>query len=222
MTTETVQANQGAKTSLADQDLVMCVGTNGTYGPITVANLAKIIRESMQIGGRNLLTGSRSGAGWNPTPVDGVYERSTSGSAEVTIMGPAIPELETGKTYTVSFYAKATSNMKDMDVWLSAIEGGVSKTNLKVTTEWKRYELTYTIAVGKKLGARFRIDNNGSSDGKTATLWVKDIKVEEGNVSSAWSPAIDDIASGNWGGGNYISFNQLHFKRIKFAERRVA
>lgn len=194
---ESQKINEGTVTSLSDTDLVLASDSSGTLRPISVANLQKLFRDTLQIGGRNLLKGTSDGAGWERKPSNGVFTISTSSSGEITAIGPVIAAIEPGKTYTVSFYAKATPNMRDMDIFLSATTGGSIVPAQKVSTEWKRYVFTKTLGDSFPIGKVFRIDNNGSIDGQLATLWVKDIKVEEGNIATAWTPAPEDLG---WGG----------------------
>ena len=194
------KANEGVVTAIGDADLVMVSGANGSWHPISFANLMAAVRNRIQIGGRNLLKRSyNGGTGWNKAATNGVFEITATTSSETFLNGPKIP-LEIGKTYTVSLTAKATSNMQSMDVWLSATTNGVMKSSIKVSEEWKHYSYSIVIKEIHAIAGSFRIDNNGSSNGQAATLWVKDIKVEEGNIATAWSPAPEDVASGLWGG----------------------
>lgn len=192
------KAKDGAVSSIAGNDLVMiCV--NGKYHPISFDNLMAAVKGGIQIGGRNLVTGSANGQGWSIAPSDGVYAIKASTSSETFLYGPKLP-IEVGKTYVVSFMAKATGNLSSCDIYLSSSYGGPNGSIYTIDSEWKRYYKVIPVNVSNTLTGKFRIDNNGSTDGQPSTLWVKDIKVEEGNVPTAWSPAPEDIASGSWGG----------------------
>ncbi len=201
MTTETVQANQGAKTSLADQDLVMCVGTNGSYGPITVANLAKLIRESMQIGGRNLLKKSIlniTNASY-PTCTIPLNDDLTKGeSVIVTIWG----ELGEGKTSFAVFNGNGDGNNGMINT--KKVSDGVYRGVLPIKVDNNKIISIYP-----------------SPQTVTATSTIKRVKLERGNMPTDWSPAIDDLDILR-GGGNLLFTNKLHFRRFKFAGRRVA
>lgn len=198
MSMETKDVTSGVVTTISDSDLVMVAG-NGNWSPIKFADLMAAIRGGIQIGGRNLLKGSHNGIGWSKTPEDGVFTIKAPSYYEITVAGPKIP-LEVGKTYTVSFMAKATSNVLSIDVWLSANVNGVYFCLPRLTEVWTKYSKQVTVSATATLTSNFRLDNNGSTDGQPATVWIKDIKVEEGNMATAWTPAPEDIASGAWGG----------------------
>ena len=211
------KVTEGAVTSISDSDLVMC-SVGGTYHPISFSSLMAAVRGGIRIGGRNLLKGSYNGGpGWSQTPSDGVFQIAAS-SSEVFLHAPQIP-LEIGKTYTVSVTAKATPNITSMDIWLCAVINGPMIASVKLSDEWTRYSYSISVKASHRItGGVFRIDNNGSTNGQQSILWVKEIKVEEGNIATGWSLAPEDIASGVCGGGNWLSANHLRFEQ----ERRCA
>ena len=43
--------------------------------------------------------------------------------------------------------------------------------------------------------ANIRFDNNGSKDGKDAYLFFNEVKLEEGNVATDWTPAPEDLTT---------------------------
>ena len=56
---------------------------------------------------------------------------------------------------------------------------------------------------GEMDGAYLRFDNNGSTNNQQATLFITEVKLEEGTASTEWSPAYEDLR-GRDGVSNYI------------------
>lgn len=82
--------------------------------------------------------------------------------------------------YTLSFVAKASSNLK-LNVYRGGTAQGIGETNL--STEWKKFEMTYT-ATGTG-SVTFKLNSAG-------TLYLANIKIELGNVATDWTPAPED------------------------------
>ena len=58
--------------------------------------------------------------------------------------------------------------------------------------------------------AYLRFDNNGSTNNQQATLFITEVKLEEGTTSTEWSPAYEDLqghtlTANLWFSGNYIN-----------------
>lgn len=141
----------------------------------------------------NLVVGSKSGKGWSgyTSLNDGVFAKDNSTSSENFIYAQH-PQWELGKKYTVSFWAKKTANCKGVDFLMDARTGGGSFVPA-VTTEWKKFTryITPNLSGTQQL---IRFDNNGSTDGNVATIWVKELKIEEGqNPAPEWSPAASEM-----------------------------
>lgn len=83
--------------------------------------------------------------------------------------------------YTLSFVAKASSNLK-LNVYRAGIAQGIGETNL--STEWKKFEMTYT-ATGTG-SVTFKLNSAG-------TLYLANIKLELGNKATDWTPAPEDL-----------------------------
>ena len=201
---DAVKANQGAVSSLADTDLVMCVASGGSYRPVSYADLAKAIRASISIGGRNLLTGTAEGlaldgngpvikkypfaesmdfgewAGRSITiSYDYAYENVSTGSifSQSRFVISMTFELPSGKTYK-----EATVNLPFNS---SGLSGRGHKTHTFVVPEGaSNTEVQQSCSIQLPSGK--------------ARMW--NIKIEEGNMPTAWTPAPEDIASGVWGG----------------------
>lgn len=82
--------------------------------------------------------------------------------------------------YTLSFVAKASSNLK-LNVYRGGTAQGIGEANL--STEWKKFEMTYT-ATGTG-SVTFKLNSAG-------TLYLANIKIEFGNVATDWTPAPED------------------------------
>ena len=83
--------------------------------------------------------------------------------------------------YTLSFVAKASSNLK-LNVYRAGTAQGIGEINL--STEWKKFEMTYT-ATGTG-SVTFKLNSAG-------TLYLANIKLELGNKATDWTPAPEDI-----------------------------
>ena len=82
--------------------------------------------------------------------------------------------------YTLSFVAKASSNLK-LNVYRAGTAQGIGETNL--STEWKKFEMTYTAT--ETGSVTFKLNSAG-------TLYLANIKLELGNKATDWTPAPED------------------------------
>lgn len=181
---DTVKANQGAVSSLADTDLVMCVASGGYYRPVSFADLAKLVRGSIHIGGRNLIKNS-------DVPISGPYGVGTYQLSE---------PMESGKRYVMTLYGVTIGNGKQdaVQVWN---QGGLAQLFIcrKVSEGIYRGEFTPLPAHDPARLGVLNIHVMPSTVSTISTITLA--KLEEGNIATAWSPAPEDIASGLWGGG---------------------
>ena len=106
-------------------------------------------------------------------------------------------------TYTISFDAIDSENLKSATFYFLARKKGETGTFSKVIT------LADKIAVAQDRITRYyftvnsedydeaflRFDNNGSSNGQTASLYFGDIDVYEGSIKRAYQPPTDDGSS---------------------------
>ncbi|MDE6278303.1 MAG: hypothetical protein K2M06_09400 [Muribaculaceae bacterium] len=202
---DTVQANKGAVSSLADTDLVMCVASGGSYRPVSYADLAKAIRASIHIGGRNLLKGTAEGLALDGNgPVNKKYPFAESmdfgkwaGRSITVSYDYAYENASTGSIYSQSRFVISTAfdlasgkTYKEAVVNLpfnsSGISGGGHKTHTFVVPEGaSNTEVQQSCSIQLASGK--------------ARMW--NIKIEEGNMPTAWTPAPEDLASGACGGG---------------------
>lgn len=109
--------------------------------------------------------------------------------------------LERNTDYVVSFKGFASRNVSSYDVFILARKYGENTkyTTVKHVVDAKRlspskvdYIKDLIFNSGENDEAYIRFDNNGSSDSKQSGLYFGEVKVEQGNKSTAWTPAPED------------------------------
>lgn len=103
-------------------------------------------------------------------------------------------------TYTISFYAFASTNVINSDLYFLGRKKNSNKDFEYVIQPiaMRRYSpskaeyITVTINTGESEEGYLRFDNNGSTDGNGNLLGITDIQMEEGSVATPWKPAIND------------------------------
>lgn len=197
---DTKPANQGAVTSIGDTDLVMC-HVGGAYHPISFANLMKAVCSGIQIGGRNLL-------------------KNTSEALLNVMLGPySWVSLETsvshlnlkdGEQFVFSAYVENTSTCY-ISLGFELRTNDSNRITYASKTlnpgESGRLIVTGTMLTKYKF-YRYRINNRSDRSGEYVKIGA--CKLERGTISTDWTPAPEDIASGAWGGVNQritISYN---------------
>ncbi|MHC5566520.1 hypothetical protein [Pediococcus acidilactici] len=107
--------------------------------------------------------------------------------------------------YSLSFKGFASSNVPSMDVFFlgrkynSTASTGYDKAILivgkKVLSPSQVDTVQAVFNTGDCEEGYLRFDNNGSTDGKDSSLYFTEIKVEQGNKATDWSPAPEDLAT---------------------------
>jgi hypothetical protein len=139
---------------------------------------------NLQIGGRNLLTGS---AGWTKANT----AKSTNAADAYAYIGGKV-YLENGKTYTlqaVSDSVWATGHggqTGKATIWLHGLGDGFHRVFCGDGKTSGRYTWTF-VHTSATQNCEIRI--NGYS--KVTSFW--DIKIESGNIATDWTPAPEDI-----------------------------
>ncbi|MGX9800076.1 hypothetical protein ACWYVZ_08575 [Pediococcus acidilactici] len=178
--------------------------------------------DGLKIGGTNLVPNSgmmQNTKGWNTTGTlittkhafyhngqDPIFRLSNdTGSATVeTIASNAVRfHVKRNTNYTMSVITFATSNTVDIDLYfLGRAYGSTNDFDKSVTTVAKRKissnaaeYITATFNTGDSDEGYFRIDNNGTTDGKQSDVYFTEVKVEEGTKATPWSPAPEDLAT---------------------------
>ena len=106
-------------------------------------------------------------------------------------------------TYTISFDAIGSENLKNATFYFLARKKGETGTFSKVITLADKITVTqdsitryyFTVNTEDYDEAFLRFDNNGSSNGQTASLYFGDIDVYEGSIKRAYQPPTDNGSS---------------------------
>lgn len=167
---------------------------------------------NIQVGGRNFILNSNFIFGveyWSH--LDGVidyqnkkcaYQTMNATSGETFIMSNRMyNEQISGKTITLSFLAACTPNMRSFEVYILSKKTDSDKDwdyapvkQFVLNEKLTKYTWTYTMPSDIE-SFYIRFDNNSSTDGQNATLYITDVKFEIGNKATDWTPAPEDITS---------------------------
>lgn len=156
---------------------------------------------NMQIGGRNLLTGTQDWQGeWGNLSRWAVDDEKYKGLAvrKSSTSWWGLGQYYDSKpntTYTFSFYAKASKPTdRFMDIfmlpsedWNSPVTAVPIYAYLSLTTDWKRFSWTITTTGGGKIFPSVCSTKDG------ITIYVAGYKLEEGSVATDWTPAPEDF-----------------------------
>lgn len=166
------------------------------------ANNAQEDINNLEIGAINLLRNTNLEDYWNEwipwqTSIlefaDG-YLKITPDS-ESTSCGaypPRLTSLENGIEYTVSFVAYAEEDVSVNYCYIMADEGNTSLgVVMPVTTTPARYSYTFTTSK-EHTNASIMLGYSYTND-SPVILYIKELKLEEGNRATDWSPAPEDV-----------------------------
>ena len=149
--------------------------------------------DGIQISAVNLIDGSKNGDGWTAYDrlKDGVFERDNATPNENFIYTSKFSIIK-DEQYTLSLWWKASKNVSSADIYqLGGLNNELALKSV-VPAEWTNLAITFK-AKDSIDNAHIRFDNNGSSDGQTATLYIKEIMLVRGNKPAlSWSPSIAD------------------------------
>lgn len=112
-------------------------------------------------------------------------------TANIIALNTLDKNLVVGEEYTFSFWAKASKNIKNREVYINSsnrsfLLGG------DITTVWKRYSFSF---LAKSGGATPRVHMYpavANADGTYETFYLADWKLELGTVATPWTPAPED------------------------------
>lgn len=163
---------------------------------------------NIEVGGRNYIEQGNfeKTDKWNSLSGTKEYQskicgyRSYNGTSEAFITSKRYFYTElVGKNITLSFLGAKTSNMKSFEVHILSRKSGTSSDYTYVKTQsfnltdtLQKHSFTYTMPSDID-SFYIRFDNNGSTNGSDATLYITDVKLEEGNKATDWTPAIEDV-----------------------------
>lgn len=107
--------------------------------------------------------------------------------------------------YSLSFKGFASSNVPSIDVWFLGrkynsttpidYDKAILIVDKKVLSPSQVDTVQAVFNTGDCEEGYLRFDNNGSLDGKDSSLYFTEIKVEQGNKATDWSPAPEDLAT---------------------------
>ena len=172
-----------------------------------------VYQGGVKVYGRNLLTNTGNFSanwelGWgypkitvdiNQKPPVVHYPMTTlepSGLSEIANQRLNDGLFQPSTAYTASFYAKGTGTFI-FYCWPSVSGGGGDNhTNIKLTSDYKLYTITFTTNPDISGDKNFllRQDYSSSEPDKNAVeAYVYGLKLEKGSVATPWTPAPEDI-----------------------------
>lgn len=175
-----------------------------------VANNANSKVDNLQIGATNLLKNTKDLKNWGQSggnisiaeeSYKGLTVQKQFGDWAYKYVSTNLSILEVGKEYTASVYLKCTGTSPTVYFTPSSNNGlngnGTDailvKITDRVTTDWKRYSVTFTVTNNYKLDGNInmRVESSGYTNG--SALYVAGIKLEKGNKATDWTPAPEDV-----------------------------
>ena len=106
------------------------------------------------------------------------------------------PDLENGKTYTFSFYAKAEHDKAPLAIWLNPGAGWgfwPAKSNyyktFYLTRDWQRYTFTFTAILADKAPLKSYNCLFGFKKAKPGKFWIDAVQFEPGEQATAYQPS---------------------------------
>lgn len=159
---------------------------------IAIDEAGKVV-DGIQIGGVNILKGSTTGILWDFSTHNGTeFSRTGTSTAENSYIYSDYIILKGDTEIVLSFYAKHVGVLNNFDLYIlpddyntygfivKAYQSGedwvYNVLKLKTPSKW---------GDGKRV--RLRIDHDGSPDGSSATIYVKDVQIEYGNKATTYS-----------------------------------
>ena len=104
-----------------------------------------------------------------------------------------------GKQVVLSFCAKSDENNTIIDAYPAyneenPVNVGTNTNFFTVKTSWRRFHIVYTVPTGNYAWFRWRIRSNSLVTGgsSTATVLIKDVKLEMGSNLTAYTEAPED------------------------------
>ena len=181
--------------------------TKVTYSDDTTStsyNVGSTLK-GVNVGGRNLAKWTSTGANWDASSFDKntrTFTRENTGTDEKFIGLFGETSLIPGNTYIFSATIWSNGNVASCEMVVYSLNAVTVRSRFisrsELTTNPQRFELLFTIP-NDSTGwdsTTIRFDNNSTtSEGTTAILYVKDVKLELGNIATDWTPAPEDVDS---------------------------
>lgn len=209
-------ADSAKTTATNAQNTANSANSNATNA-LNKANDASSKVDNLSIGGTNLLLKTKTFDN-----LRGGLSKVTETYKNLTVRGGSIPNSQTvvceynftdfnlGDTFTFSFYAKG--NLTNLRTYFYGANGYVQvisginsqgykvagadgNTNLKITSEWQRYWVTWTLKTSgdTSVPKYILLRTDGSTVGQE--VYVCGCKFEKGNKATEWNPSPEDVQS---------------------------
>lgn len=170
---------------------------NNATNALNTANNANSKVEGLQIGGRNLIRNSQNYSNWlgeNGTTVSTIdNSNEPTKILQVTTNGSASGHVKInvsnyikGKEYILSFYAKNISG----DKTINFEPHGGPVYSVTSTSEWVQYKVKIIPNQNWSSTSPYFYFNNKNN---TSVFQIKNVKLEEGNKATDWTPAPEDV-----------------------------
>lgn len=213
--TEITQTKNELQSKATKQDLDVLTGTVTTQGS-SITQLSGKIEEKVskdtlandiddfQVKKANIFTGTREFMGWEFSDKalgrvnDDIYNHAKVAELHNgSNLSITVENLEVGKTYSVSIFAKASAISNTSGVKVTVDNGksysGIMRTvytphDTKVTTNWQRY---YATIVASATTMTFVFDRSGMTS--DITLYLNRPKLEIGDKVYAWEDNAQDV-----------------------------
>ena len=193
LTTKVNTIEGTANTAKSTADSAKTTATNAQNS----ANSANSKIEGLQIGGRNLIRNSQNYSNWlgeNGTTVSTIdnsneptkilqVTTNSSASGHVKIN---VSNYTKGKEYILSFYAKNISG----DKTINFEPHGGPVYSVTSTSEWVQYKVKIIPNLNWSSISPYFYFNNKNN---TSVFQIKNVKLEEGNKATDWTPAPEDV-----------------------------
>jgi hypothetical protein len=160
------------------------------------------------VGGKNLLLGTASGAGWSgfTSRTGSTFTLTAASATETAYIYSPYFNMWGNQEITVSFESTENASILNRDFYVlpdnHATIGLLAQVFNKTTpsSTWQKYSFTFTTPSGwgtiqAPASVRFRMDHNGSTGGVSAAITIRNVKIELGNKATDWSLAPEDLVS---------------------------
>lgn len=213
LTNQITQTNQTTRNEIDDK-------VKGLQGQLTLqANNFNVALSNLQVGGTNLVRNSgdfQTMDYWSGTRLSLTKHQfwkngkenllciANSSATQENLLSSSYFDVKPNTTYTISFWVFHDSNLRDYDVYFLGRKYGSPNgfdvvmqlvAGAKASSAYASY-VTKQFNTGNSDEGYLRFDNNAAlNDGQDTTLYLADIKVEEGDKATAWSPSpYDQVA----------------------------